>query len=250
MEFCRQRSKSRQNQPKCQTPQTFSVCFSIVAFSKFQHSLWKYFPEKSLKSCRLSRMLENWSWPRLVSTCEAPPLGASQAKLLTWKEANCRKKIFFFTHNIFVCAWNNEHPPFPWPKPGSFAQLWKWIKIFQPKNSLKSFYCVLLVFYIFTSKFIGLPALRGGSKVWGSFVCLWMFSLAGWNKILACPSTIIIMDQSSNMRLFDNADFFPAYNHSIKSICQVVYGGIPYLARPLLCQTFAFHRLQSRMEYF
>ena len=175
--------------------------------------------------------------------------GCFSVKTSDMEGSKLPEKIFF-THNIFVCAWNNELPPFPWPKPGSFAQLWKWIKIFQPKNSLKSFYCVLLVFYIFTSKFIGLPALRGGSKVWGSFVCLWMFSLAGWNKILACPSTIIIMDQSSNMRLFDNADFFPAYNHSIKSICQVVYGGIPYLARPLLCQTFAFHRLQSRMEYF
>ena len=47
----------------------------------------------------------------------------------------------------------------------------------------------ILSFYFF----IFLPSLSdgqhwgGGSKVWESFVCLWMFSLAGWAKILAPP---------------------------------------------------------------
>ena len=40
-------------------------------------------------------------------------------------------------------------------------------------------YQYLSCFRDFTSKFIGLPALSGGSKVCESFVCLWMFSLAG-----------------------------------------------------------------------
>ena len=151
----------------------------------------KYFPEKSLKSCRLSRMLEIWSWPRLVSTCEAPPLGASQSKLLTWKEANCRKKIFFFTHNIFVCAWNNELPPFSWPKPGTFAQLWKWVNLSRFSNQRNLF----TAFYLF-STFLRASLLDcqhwGEDQKFGEVLCVYGCSvwLAGTKSLLAPPPSL------------------------------------------------------------
>ena len=191
MEFCRQRSKSRQNQPKCQTPQTFSVCFSIVAFSKFQHSLWKYFPEKSLKSCRLSRMLENWSWPRLVSTCEAPPLGASQAKLLTWKEANCRKRSFFSrTISLFVLQIMNI-PLFLGPSQAALRSSGSESRFSNQRTAWNLF----TAFYLF-STFLRASLLDcqhwGEDQKFGEVLCVYGCSvwLAGTKSLLAPPPSL------------------------------------------------------------
>ena len=92
----------------------------------------------------------------------------------------------FFTHNIFVCAWNNEHPPFPWPKPGSFLSRF---------SNQRTAWNLFTAFYLF-STFLRASLLDcqhwGEDQKFGEVLCVYGCSvwLAGTKSLLAPPPSL------------------------------------------------------------